>query len=67
MTLQQYVVENGIALFDLARRIGYTPAALSMVITGRRKPSWRLMAAIRRATGGAVQPNDFFPPPGEEA
>lgn len=61
MQLRDYLAEARITYEAFAQRIGVANASVvGKYIAGRRVPRPKIMAAIVRETGGAVQPNDFF-------
>ena len=66
MKLSAYRDEEKISLSDFADKIGVTHAAVSRYEHGR-VPTPAVMKRIRDATGGQVQPNDFFDSPDEAA
>jgi DNA-binding transcriptional regulator YdaS (Cro superfamily) len=59
MTLSEYLHDKNVVAF--ARRIGVSHQHVYRILNGQKSPSSKLMAVIRDATGGAVQPNDFVP------
>ncbi|MCA6305262.1 MAG: helix-turn-helix transcriptional regulator [Phenylobacterium sp.] len=60
MKLAVYLAQPGVSQTQIARRVGVSQAAISRYATGRRVPRPDVMARIRDATGGQVQPNDWF-------
>lgn len=61
MKLRDYLSSRKIRLEDFAVAIGASHAAVvSRYANGRRMPDRDAMAAIVKATAGAVQPNDFY-------
>lgn len=61
MTLSDYLTRGSISMNEFARRIGAKNArTVQRYIKQGRIPSGTMMARIVAATGGAVQPNDFF-------
>ena len=60
MQLRQYLTKRNIAIPAFAERIGVTQQAVHRYLTGERLPRRDVMERIKAATGGAVQPNDFF-------
>lgn len=63
MTLGQYLTDNEISFSEFARRIGTKHArTVERYVKNKRVPSGRMMAAIIKATDGAVQVSDFFEP-----
>ena len=53
-------------LAELAKRIGVTEVSLSRYEREERIPAREIMPKIVEATGGAVQPNDFYSSENEE-
>lgn len=62
MTLNDWFHAKQKPQWWLARELGVTQAAVSRILTGQRRPSWRLMARIMEVTDGAVRPEDFLHP-----
>lgn len=60
MDLHSYLATNNVRPSDFAVRIGVTLTALQRYLDGERRPKADILERIHRATGGAVQPNDFF-------
>lgn len=50
----------------VAEACGCSDATISTIETGKSKPSFALLIAIERVTGGAVQARDFLPQPAPE-
>jgi putative transcriptional regulator len=67
MQLHEYMAREGLSDGEFAAKIGKTRMAVFRYRTGRRMPSADAMAAIARATAGAVTPNDFVLPAEGEA
>lgn len=67
MELRSYLIQHDVAVADFADRIGVTVSALYRYLHGERRPNADVLKRIHQATGGLVQPNDFFafvdPPP----
>lgn len=61
MTLSDYLSQNEITRAAFAVRVGVAPSTISRLCRGQTRPEGALVAAIARATGGAVLPNDLFP------
>lgn len=59
MTLRKWLIQNGCSQGELARRVGVSQSAIARYAAGVRCPRPRVMDAIARATGGAVQPSDL--------
>jgi transcriptional regulator with XRE-family HTH domain len=60
MNLARYLAQHNERLADFAGRIGVTTTAMQRYLDGERRPKAAILERIHRATGGAVQPNDFF-------
>lgn len=52
MTLSDYL--NGKKHSEFARKIAISPAYLSQILSGQRRPAYDLMWKIENETGGAV-------------
>lgn len=61
MKLEQYLELTKQSDAAFAELIGLEKSTVWRIRNGKVFPSWRTMQAIERATGGAVQPNDFKP------
>ena len=62
MKLSMYLVENGLTGAQFGERVEASAEAVRLWVNGQRLPSRGSMNRIMEATGGAVQPNDFFEP-----
>ena len=60
MDLSTYLNGENLSAADFARRINVSRSAVGRWMNGERVPSSEVMRRIRDATGGVVQPNDFF-------
>ncbi|MFQ5984666.1 MAG: helix-turn-helix domain-containing protein, partial [Alphaproteobacteria bacterium] len=60
MKLAEYLTNQGISASDFAEKVGVAEASMSRYLSGKRLPRARVMRRIVEATGGAVEPNDFF-------
>jgi DNA-binding transcriptional regulator YdaS (Cro superfamily) len=60
MKLRDWMKDNDVRQGAFADEIGISQAALSMLCTGKRRPSAEMMHIIAVATKGSVMPNDFF-------
>ena len=60
MQLRRWLDNRDITVADFAARIGVTAQAVHRYVAGERVPRRDVMERIKRATRGAVQPNDFF-------
>lgn len=61
MRLSQYLSVTETPVKDFALKVGVTPEAVRLYLAGKRTPRPAIMRAIREATSGAVEPNDFLP------
>lgn len=62
--LGRYLSEHGITQAQFAEQIGCTQPAVARYVGGR-VPEAPILKRIVEATGGEVQPNDFFDLPDE--
>lgn len=60
MKLADYLMSKNLTLTVFAERIERSPATVSRIARGEQRPDWATIEAIRLATDGAVEPNDFF-------
>ena len=60
MKLVDYLKQQNLSISEFARRAQILPSTASRAVHGKVLPSERTMRRIIDATGGAVQPNDFF-------
>ena len=60
MKLGDYLDQNGVTVQDFADRLEMSAEAIRLYVAGRRVPRPNAMAKIINATGGKVEPNDFF-------
>lgn len=61
MTLEEWLITNGVSLSEFARKSGITQRQdVWKYVRGRAIPSATNMALIFKATNGAVTPNDFY-------
>lgn len=69
MKLDQFLTENKLTLAVFAATIGMSPSTISRIRREHTLPDWRTLELIKRATNGAVTPNDFLPaaPPSAQA
>lgn len=63
MQLEAYLRESGITKADFARTIDVDWSTLFRYMRGIRRPHPDILYRIVKATGGAVQANDFYAPP----
>ena len=54
MTLSSYLSDNGLSHSDFAKRLNVDRVTIWRLATGKRAPSFKLAAAIARATDGKV-------------
>ena len=67
MKLADYLRQTKTDQVAFAQLVGVDAFSVSRYVTGRRRPSWRLLHKIRDVTGGLVTANDFMDPPGDAA
>lgn len=60
MNLRTFLDDRKIAPARFAETIDVTPTALKRYLDGERVPRAEILERIANATGGSVQPNDFF-------
>lgn len=60
--LRRWLFENEMPIHELAARSGTTQGMLSDIINRKKYPSFRTVAKITAATGGALTANDFQQP-----
>lgn len=60
MTLSDYLETHDLNAAAFAKKIGVTTATIWRYARGHRIPRKAVMARIVEATGGAVQPQDFY-------
>jgi transcriptional regulator with XRE-family HTH domain len=65
MTLDDWRQANALNYQQLADRLGVNHESASRYCKGRRIPAAAVMRRIVQATGGQVQPNDFYQLPQE--
>jgi len=66
VTLHEYLSQQRGLCRALAKKTGLAQSSISRLSNGLQKPSWEAMAAIDKATGGAVAPADWFPKRGRK-
>ncbi len=59
MKLAVYMLERGLRLTEMSRRLGISPSRLHDYKTGRRIPRAALLARIEAETDGKVRAADF--------
>ncbi|RMF02468.1 MAG: XRE family transcriptional regulator [Alphaproteobacteria bacterium] len=62
MNLAEYMRRNGINDEQLAARVGRARTTVMRWRRGVTRPDWAAVAALERATGGAVTASDFVEP-----
>lgn len=62
MTLNDYLKLHGISDGEFAARVKRERTTVMRWRKGDTRPDWEALEAIHEASGGAVRPNDFFPP-----
>ncbi|MDH3595779.1 MAG: helix-turn-helix transcriptional regulator [Rhodospirillales bacterium] len=65
MTLDEWRVSQKLTMDALGRRLGVAAETAGRYCNNKRIPARAVMARIVAATGGAVQPNDFYQLPQE--
>jgi len=60
MKLDEWLTEHGLTNKEFGRRIGRSGEAVRRYRGHLRTPDMGTMPLIFRATGGQVQPNDFY-------
>ena len=63
MRLADYLADQNIPDAKFAALIGVTRQAVGRYKFGERKPEWRVLQRIAKATDGNVTPNDFLDAP----
>lgn len=61
MKLSKYLTDNDITDAAFAARVGLSQSHVSRLKRGVSMPSWDAVAAIEKATKGAVKADDFTP------
>lgn len=61
MRLADYIADRGLKRIEFARAVGVSPSHLSHLCSGDGWPGRDVAMRIRRATAGAVTPDDFLP------
>lgn len=62
MTLNEYLKLHGLSDGDFADLVKRERTTVMRWRKGATRPDWEALEAIHEASGGAVTPNDFFPP-----
>lgn len=67
MKLESYMRQEQLTLTELANRLGRPVTTVHGWVHGNRRPGWKEVAEIERATAGAVTAADFVPRSAGEA
>lgn len=67
MTLSEFIDAKGMTIVALAAELRRPVSTVHGWVRGNRRPDWRDVPAIERATAGAVTAADFVPREGEAA
>ena len=59
MKLKTYLADMNMTIKDFGIIIDHNPGYLSHIITGRSRPSKKLVKLIAKVTGGKVRARDF--------
>ena len=60
MQLREYLSAEKVSIPDFAKAIEVSVQTVHRYLGGERTPRPEIMQRIKAATGGKVQPNDFF-------
>lgn len=60
MKLATYLRDRKLSQREFADATGIAPETVNRLVNGRLMPGRKMMERIATATGGAVQPNDWF-------
>jgi transcriptional regulator with XRE-family HTH domain len=60
MTLTEYLRENSLSETAFADRAGISQSQVNRLRSGKCRPSFEAIEAIKNATDGRVSPNDWF-------
>lgn len=60
MNLREYLTTQSLTIPAFAELIGVKVQSVHRYVNGERVPRREVMDKIQAATGGKVQPNDFF-------
>jgi DNA-binding XRE family transcriptional regulator len=63
MKLPEYKKRFGVQYKYIAKRCNCTPEAISMIATGKMRPSFKLAVKIEKATDGRVSHENWYPRP----
>ena len=61
MLLRAYLDLNGVSIPAFADAIGVSVQTVHRYLNNERIPRPEVMVRIKKATSGAVRPNDFYP------
>lgn len=61
MTLSEFLDAKGMTIVALAKSLNRPVSTVHGWVRGNRRPEWRDVPAIERATDGAVTAADFVP------
>jgi transcriptional regulator with XRE-family HTH domain len=67
MRISEFMAEKGLRDGEMAELIGCERSYVLKLRSGSATPSAAMMATIAEKTGGAVEPNDWFDLPAQEA
>lgn len=67
MQLSEYLSQHNLTQKAFAALIDRDISTVSRLARGETRPDWSTVAAIEKATNGAVTANDFTPAPSSEA
>ena len=65
MRLADWLSKKRLSVAEFARRAAIEASTAHRAVTGKVMPSPGTLRAIRKATDGAVTPNDFYDHPGD--
>jgi transcriptional regulator with XRE-family HTH domain len=60
MDLKDYQTKNKLSQAQLAKKLGVSPACISLFLSGKRRAGLDLIDKAYEATGGAVTANDLL-------
>lgn len=60
MKLKHYIKTQSSSIRDFCKTYNFEEATIYSLVSGKRNPSYNMMAKIAKATKGSVQPNDWF-------
>lgn len=65
MQLSKWLRKKRLTVAEFARRAGLIGSTAHRAVTGKVLPSLDTIQTIRKATAGAVKPQDFYDHPGD--